>query len=107
VGKKRQTKLQALAFELSATPLKALQLINSLISWKMLILAFMFYGCWVAKFQWLVVAFAGTTAVIAMFIRDIQKPGSNLAEIFKAFATHWRGKGSDFGGGGDGGGPME
>lgn len=107
MGKKRQSKLAALAFELSEIPLKVLQLINSLISWKMLVLAVMFYGSWLAKFQWLVVAFAGTTAVIAMFIRDIQKPGSNLAEIFKAFAIHWRGGGSDFGGGADGGGPME
>lgn len=65
----------------------AVALIDSLLSIKIIIIFIMIYGCYLSTWNTWVICFTGVTLFVFIFIREIQKPKSNLTEVIKSIAT--------------------
>jgi len=91
--------------ELKGLVVDILQLIRSLFSIKVIILAAMGYGCYLSNWNRTAEVFTGIMIFLFAYIRELQKPNSNLYKILWAWASHQGG--SRFENGDDGGTPPD
>jgi len=89
--------------ELRGLVVDILRLIRSLFSIKVIILVAMGYGCYLSNWNKTAEVFTGIMIFLFAYIRELQKPNSNLYKIIRAWASHQGGNG--FGNGDNGGTP--